>query len=311
MQRLHENDSESLPSSIFTCRMGRCRKTFPARYEFEQHVINDHIMIALPTKISSLMSKKPGDGQPTVTARILDNVKFTGSTSQNSDEITSSLPSPPVSSPFSPAAYSPPQARIDDSESLCAPRTPPSHNQVFPNFGSMSSPLQEHVDHDIPTPTFNSLIQQPPAVKKRKLSHSECPTSISSMKSRNFMHGTPSPFSSQDSQASVEKLLTQDKLKLSEAIGSELTGNSVSHPGRFVVSTPQRQIWYQLPVSVSSPFRSGGMQIPPAGPESGEHAPHPITVQSPTSSDNNLTQEHYYPPLQTQAPYQSQCSSEL
>ncbi|KAF8812244.1 hypothetical protein BYT27DRAFT_7207677 [Phlegmacium glaucopus] len=223
--------SQDQSSQLFSCKWAWCRSTFSNNAGLVHHVVHDHVHRAIPVRrrdIPMIRRAEEGKGESLKISELMVDIYSYSTISHKSveppQEPSSSLPSPPASSP---ALHSPGLAPSPRSPSLehrkkIKPRSPdhlscqtlsplPSSNQIT-SFASLSSPESERApfSFEIPdSPLFSSLVERP---NKRKIT-----SNIADSKSRNKTHANePHPFSlSQppsslfDSQKSVEVQLTQ------------------------------------------------------------------------------------------------------
>ncbi|KAF8165538.1 hypothetical protein B0H34DRAFT_689499 [Crassisporium funariophilum] len=252
----------------YGCRWAWCRLTFSTNAELNKHVIHEHVHRAVPVRLQDIPMIRRAEEGMGESLRLSDLLR--GSFSPNSrdnessaKEVTdpsSSLPSPPASSPalHSPTPYTvpwlePSQAPASPSVSearhigqgarsthiiAIEPLSPPTHGPqlgqmqraAHTTFASLSSPSESMTSFSIPnSPSFSSLVERP---KKRKLGLN----ADNSPKKRGFFrpHARPrlseSSQSSLDSQNSVVQQLTQSlDMDLDELVGDEdAVGEEVS-----------------------------------------------------------------------------------
>ncbi|KAF8076562.1 hypothetical protein FPV67DRAFT_1471953 [Lyophyllum atratum] len=228
---------------IHSCRWSWCRLTFDTNAGLEHHVIHDHVLTAVPVRrddIAIYRRVEEGIGESLTLSGLgmstSSHVIASGSKPRTIEEntveleLTSSLPSPPASSPTS-ATFEDVGQYPYDYASAFAPEAPlrnpfpPSHlndivhedsttpkrRQTPPSFASLSSPLDYQFDMlaDPPMPTFDSLVESAIGANRRRTEDSPAKPSPSSQPGCGGTQGSQVSSTSSSSYDSVEKQLTQ------------------------------------------------------------------------------------------------------
>ncbi|KAF5388014.1 hypothetical protein D9615_000549 [Tricholomella constricta] len=238
---------------IHACRWSWCRLTFDSNTDLVHHVIHDHVRKAIAVRRGDLPIYRraeeglgeslslSGLGMSYSSQAVVPGEHKRRKINNNPVEAepTSSLPSPPESSPTSlpPAAYED-DGRLPFDAGL--PTRTPSHSpspevylhkssssshvhnasvelsvtlqrrQTPPTFTSLSSPIEYPYDDMFPDPTFDSLVENViGSSRSRTNATSSKPDPHSQTEPGSIENDRISPSSSFGSHASVEKQLTQ------------------------------------------------------------------------------------------------------
>jgi len=210
------------PAIVNGCRWAWCRLTFPDGDALLNHVIHEHVRRAIPVRrrdIPFLTRTEEGLGESLGLSDVMrdpsssveKSSKGTVLSSQSQDAYDTSQQPPPSTSLPSPPASSPqlPQ-RHTDGEDEPQP-SPTGSADENPTFASLSSPAESLDSLQIPeSPSFSSLVQRQPY--KRKYSHLAAEAGQNKRpRQLSPVQGDASPAST-SSQHSVEDHLTQTSL---------------------------------------------------------------------------------------------------